>query len=51
MLLVFSSTVFSIFDAENKSVGSCPLKDPYLHLEKRLRNYQTLKEKQVKAAC
>ena len=51
MLLVFSSTVFSIFGAENKSVGSCPLKDPYLHLEKRLRNYQTLKEKQVKAAC
>ena len=51
MLLVFSSTVFPTFGGENESFGSFPLKDPYFHLEKRLRNYQTLKEKQVKAAC
>ena len=50
MLLVFYGTVFITFGGKNKTVGHILMKDPYFHLWKRLKKYQTLK-KRVKAVC
>ena len=45
MLLVFYGTVFITFGGKNKTVGHILMKDPYFHLWKRLKKYQTLKKK------